>query len=162
MASASDEEDPVAPFSSNLFCKDAFVVIKPGYQPSRLPEAPFFLGKCKNNVKASERKLTVSIYAQDQLLPFNFVDAQLQCQIEISGILRKAENFLIEDDVVALDEDEYSSCVIDCLDHGDQTTARESAEIGEDVSEEAEAPNEVVQVRPSETTVQSTRSGRTP
>ena len=108
------------------------------------------MGKCKNNVKASERKLTVSIYAQDQLLPFNFVDAQLQCQIEISGILRKAENVRIEDDVVALDEDEYSSCVIDCLDYGDQTTARESAEIGEDVSEEAEASNEVVQVRPSE------------
>ena len=42
MASASDEEDPVAPSSSNLFCKDAFVLIKPGYQPSRLPEAPFF------------------------------------------------------------------------------------------------------------------------
>ena len=86
------EEDPVAPSSSNLFCKDAFVVIKPGYQPSRLPESPFFLGKCKNNVKASERKLTVSIYTQDQLLPLNFVDAQLQCQIEISGILHKAEN----------------------------------------------------------------------
>jgi len=162
MASASDEEDPVAPSSSNLFCKDAFVVINPGYQPSRLPEAPFFLGKCKNNVKASERKLTVSIYAQDKLLPFNFVDAQLQCQIEISGILRKAENVRIEDDVVALDEDEYSSCVIDCLDYGDQTTARASAEIGEDVSEEAEASNEVVQVRPSETTVRTTRSGRTP
>ena len=162
MASASDEEDPVAPSSSNLFCKDAFVVIKPGYQPSRLPEAPFFLGKCKNNAKASERKLTVSIYAQDQLLPFNFVDAQLQCQIEISGILRKAENVRIEDDVVALDEDEYSICVIDCLDYGDQTTARESAEIGEDVSEEAEASNEVVEVRPSETTVRTTRSGRTP
>ena len=75
------EEDPVAPSSLNLFCKDAFVVIKKGYQPSRLPEAPFFLGKCKNNVKASERKLKVSIYAQDQLLPFNFVDAQLQWHI---------------------------------------------------------------------------------
>ena len=144
MPSASDEEDPVAPSSSNLFCKDTFVVIKPGYQPSRLPEAPVFLGKCKNNVKTSERILTVSIYAQDQFLSFNFVDAQLQCQIEISGILRKAEpeNVRIEDDVVALDEDEYSSCVIDCLDYGDQTTARESAEIEEDVSEEVEASNE--------------------
>ena len=118
------EEDPVAPSSSNLSCQDAFVVIKPEYQPSRLPEAPFFLGKCNNNVKASERKLTLSIYAQDQLLPFNFVDAQLECQIEISGILRKAENVRIEDDVVALDEDEYSSCVIDCLDYGDQITAQ--------------------------------------
>ena len=77
--------------------------------------------------------------AQDQLLPFNIVDAQLQGQIEISGILRKAENVRIADDVVALDEDDYFSCVIDCLDYGDQTTARESAEIGEDVSEEAEA-----------------------
>ena len=48
-------------------------------------------------------------------------------------MLRKAENVRIEDDVVALDEDEYPSCVIDCLDYGDQTTARESAEIGEDV-----------------------------
>ena len=137
MASASYEEDPVAPSSSNLFCKDASVVIRPGYQPSRLPEAPLFLGKCKNNVKASVRKLTVSIYAQ--LLPFNFVDAQLQCQIDIKGILRKAENVRIEDDVVALDEDEHSSCVIDCLVYGDQTTARESAEIGEDVPEEAGA-----------------------
>ena len=41
MAPDSDEEDPVPPSSSNLFCKDAFVVIKPGYQPSRLLEAPF-------------------------------------------------------------------------------------------------------------------------
>ena len=162
MASASDEEDPVAS-SSSLFCKDAFVVIKPGYQPSRQPEAPFFLGKCKNNVKASERKLTVSIYAQDQLLlPFNFVDAQLQCQIDINSILLKAENVRIEDDVVVLDEDEYSSCVIDFLEYGDQTTTRESAEIGEDVLEDAGASNEVVQVQPSETTVQTTRSGRTP
>ena len=112
------------------------------------------MGKCKNKVKASERRLTVSIYAQDQLLPFNFVDAQLQCQIEISGILRKTENVRIEDDVVALDEDEYSSCVIDCLDYGDQTTARESAEMGEDVSEEAE-------VRTSKTRVRTTRSGGT-
>ena len=80
--------------------------------------------------------------------------------MEISGILRKAENVRIEDVVVALDEDEYSSCVIDCLDYGDQTTARESADIGEDVSEEAEASNEVVQVRSSETKVQTTRSRR--
>ena len=72
--------------------------------------------------------------------------------------MRKAENVRIEDDVVALDEDEYSICVIDCLDYGDQTTARESAEIGEDVSEEAEASNEVVEVRPSETTVRTTRT----
>ena len=63
---------------------------------------------------------------------------------------------------MALDEDEYSSCVIDCLDYGDHTTARGSAEIGEDVSEEAEACNEVVQVQPSETTVRTTQSGRTP
>ena len=163
MASASHEKDPVVPSSLNLFCNGAFVVIKPGYQPSRLPEAPFFLGKRKNNVKASEGKLTVSIYAQDQLLSFNFVDAQRQCQIEISGILRKAENVRIEDDVVALHEDEYCSCVIDCLDYGDQTctTARESAEIGDDALEEAEASNEVVQVRPSETRVRTTRSGQT-
>ena len=146
MASAFDEEDPVAPSPSNLFCKDAFVIIKPGYQPSRLPEAPFFLRKCKNNVKSSERTLTVSICAQDQLLPFNFVDAQLQCQIEISGILRKAENVRIEDDVVALDEDEYSSCVIDCLDYGDQTTAQESAEIG-DVSVSGRFANELFRQR---------------
>ena len=72
----------------------------------------------KNNVKASEKKLTVSVYAEDQPLPFNFVNAQLQRQIEISGILRKAENVQLEDDVVARDEDEYS-----CLDYGDQTTA---------------------------------------
>ena len=162
MASASDEEDPVAPSSSNLFCKDLWQSNRPGYQPSRLPEAPFFLGKCKNNVKASERKLTVFIYTQDQLLPFNIVDAQLQCQIDINSILRKAENVRIEDDVVALDEDEYSSCVIDCLEYGDQTTTQESAEIGEDVLEEAGASNKVVQVQPSETTVQTTRSGRTP
>ena len=57
------------------------------------------------------------------------------------------------------------SCLIDCLDYGDQTaTAQESAKIGEDVSEEeeAEASNEVVQVRNSETAARTTRSGRTP
>ena len=62
---------------------------------------------------------------------------------------------------MALDEDDYSSCVIDCLDYGDQTTAQESAEIGVDVSEEAEASNEVVQVPPSEKTVRTTWSGQT-
>ena len=86
-------------------------------------------------------------------------NSSAKCQ---SGILRKAENVRIEDDVVALDKDEYSSCVIDCLDYGDQTTAQESAEMGEGVSEEAEASNEVVQVQPSETTVRTTRSARTP
>ena len=97
VAFISDEEDPVALFSSNLFCKYAFVVIESGYQPSQLPEAPFFWGK-----KASERKLTVFNYAQYQLLPFNFVATQLLCQIEISGILHKAANVRIEDDVMAL------------------------------------------------------------
>ena len=64
---------------------------------------------------------------------------------------------------MAPDDDEYSSWIIDCLDYGAQTTARESAESGEDVSEEAEASNEVVQVRPSETkSVRTTRSGRAP
>ena len=63
---------------------------------------------------------------------------------------------------MALDEDEFSSCVIDCLEYGDQTTTQESAEIGEDMLEEAGASNKVVQVQPSETTVQTTRSGRTP
>ena len=53
-------------------------------------------------------------------------------------------NVRIEDGVMARDEDEYSSCVIDYLDYGDQTTAWESAEIGNDVSEETEASNEVV------------------
>ena len=53
MASASDEEDLVAPSSLNLFCNDAFVVIKPGYQPSRLPEAPFFLGKLKKHLRGN-------------------------------------------------------------------------------------------------------------
>ena len=72
-------------------------------------------------------------------------------------------NVRIEDDVVARDEDEYSSCVIDCLDYGDQTTAREFPEIGEDVSEEADASNQIVQVRPSETTVRTwTNTGRDP
>ena len=61
--------------------------------------------------------------------------------------MSEAENVRIKDDVVALDQDEYSRCVIDCLDYRDQATARESAEIGEDVSEEARASNEVVQVR---------------
>ena len=45
------------------------------------------------------------------------------------------------------------------MDYGDQTSVRESAEIGEDVSEET--CNEVVQVRTSETTVRTTRSGQT-
>ena len=44
-------------------------------------------------------------------------------------------------------------------DYGDQTSVRESAEIGEDVSEET--CNEVVQVWTSETTVWTTRSGQT-
>ena len=34
MTTVSDEEDPAAPSTSNLFCKYAFAVIKPGYQPS--------------------------------------------------------------------------------------------------------------------------------
>ena len=34
------------------------------------------------------------------------------------------------------------SCVIDCLDYGDRTTARESPEIREDVSKDAEVSND--------------------
>ena len=79
MAPDSDEEDPVAPSSSNLFLiKYAFVVIKPGYQPSRLLGAPFFLGKCKSNVKASERKLTLKINSSPSILFMRSSTAKLK------------------------------------------------------------------------------------
>ena len=65
---------------------------------------------------------------------------------------------------MALDEDEYSSCVIDCLDFEDQITATESAGIGEDVSEEAAGTIEIIQVQPSlsDNSANHTVVGRTP
>ena len=157
MAPDSDEEDPVAPSSSNLFLiKYAFVVIKPGYQPSRLLGAPFFLGKCKSNVKASERKLTLKINSSPSILFMRSSTAKLKSVAHCVKLrmfaLRMMSWHCMKMNILC--------CVIDCLDYGDQTSARESAEIG-DVSEEAEASNKVGEVRTSETTVRTTQSGRT-
>ena len=110
MASACDEawEDPVAPSSTNLFCKDSFVVIKPGYQPSRLPEAPFFLGKCNNNV--TERKLTVSIKLKIDSSPSILLMRNSNAKLKsVVHCVKLHGNVRIEDDVMARDEDEYSS-----------------------------------------------------
>ena len=114
-----------------LFKKGAFLVIKPGYQPTSLPEAPIYLGRCNYAVNSSVRKLTATIFIQDILVPYNFINAELQCQNEVTGILREVTNILIEDDFVAVDEDEYYSAVIDCMDHRDQMTPQECQETAE-------------------------------
>ena len=105
--------EPAAHSSPLLFRKDEFVIIKPGFQPPGLPEAPFFLGKCANNVKGSERRITATISMQDQLIPFNFVNLQHRCQIEISGILRQVANIQVDNDTASMEEDKYFSSVID-------------------------------------------------
>ena len=137
----------------------AFVVIKPGYQPSRLPEAPFFLGKCKNNVKASERKLTVSIYAKINSSPWILLMRNSSAKLKPVAFCVKL--WIFELRMMSWHWMKMNILVVSLI-VWTMGIRQQSAEIAEDMSEEAEASNEVVQVRPSETTVRTTRSGRTP
>ena len=96
------------------------------------------------------------------MLPFHFVYANVVYQLDLNGILREVQGSSTEEDIVVMDEEEYFSCVIDCLDTGDQMTRQESAEtFTNEVSvvetlEETEKPPGF----PLETTT-VTRSGRT-
>ena len=127
LTSISNEEAPRP--ATALFQQGAFLVIKSCYQPTSLPEAPFYLGRCKDAVIQSVRKLAVTIFAQNTLIPSripcNFINAELRCQIEVTGILREANNILVKDDFVAVDEDEYQSAIIDCTDYGNQRNTQE-------------------------------------
>lgn len=112
-----------------LFMKGSFVAIKPGYQPTHLPQGPFFLGRCINDVKPSERRAEVQIFTLDFMLPLHFTDAHIIYTVDVKGILREITSISMEDDLVSLGEIEYSCCMIDCLDSGDTMTSQESAEV---------------------------------
>ena len=47
---------------------------------------------------------------------------------DLNGVLREVQSSSAEEDIVVMEEEEYFSCVIDCLDTGDQMTQQESAE----------------------------------
>ena len=120
----SVEDSSVSP----LFKKHSFVVIKPGYQPTFLPQAPFYVGRCTKNVPPSERQLEVAIYTQDLLLPFHFHDSQVLYTIDMIGVLAEVSSPSLEDDLIVFNEEEYFNYVVQCLDCGDQLTAKETAE----------------------------------
>ena len=53
--------------------KQSFVVIKPGYPRSFLPQAPFYVGRCTKDLSPSERQFEVAIYTEELLLPSIFM-----------------------------------------------------------------------------------------
>ena len=104
------------------------MIIKPGYQPTFLPQAPFYVGRCTKNVSPSERQFEVAIYTKELLLPFHFHDSQVLYTIDMTGILAEVSSPTFEDDLVVFNEEEYFNYVVQCLDYGDPLTARETAE----------------------------------
>ena len=111
-----------------LFQKQSFVIIKPGYQPTFLPQARFYVGRCTKDVSPSERQFEVAIYTKELLLPFHFHDSQVLYTIDMTGILAEVSSPTLEDDLVVFNEEEYFNYVVQCLDYGDPLTARETAE----------------------------------
>ena len=104
-----------------LFKKNCFVVVKPGFQPTHLTQAPFYLGRCTVNIKSSERRTEVAIYTQGFMIPFHFVYANVIYLLDLNGVLREVQSSSVEEDIVVMEE-EYFSSVIDCLDTDDQMT----------------------------------------
>ncbi|CAB4044859.1 Hypothetical predicted protein, partial [Paramuricea clavata] len=88
-----------------LFMKNCFVVIKPGFQPTHLPQAPFYLGRCTADVKSSERRAQVAIYRQDFLLPFHFVYANVVYLLDLNGVSREIQSSFAEEDIVVMEEE---------------------------------------------------------
>ena len=104
------------------------MIIKPGYQPTFLPQARFYVGRCTKNVSPSERQVGVAIYTKELFLPFHFHDSQVLYTIDMTGILAEVSSPTLEDDLVVFNEEEYHNYVVQCLDYGDPLTARETAE----------------------------------
>ena len=138
-----------------LFRKQSFVIIKPGYQPTFLQQAPFYVGRCTKDVFPSERQFEAAVYTKELLLPFHFHDSQGVYTVDVNGILTEVLSPTLEDDLIVFNEEEYHCYMVQCLDYGDPLTARET---GEEMSNElTEMEDEDIQ---RDTRGSTTRSGR--
>ena len=134
-----------------LICEGSIVCVRKGSQPPIQP-SPFYLARLDDNMYAVENPAVKATYfAQDPLLPFQFVKTTITGQLKTTSILSSVANFKKEDDTIVLD-DVYYCLLVESLDSGDTRTLTEATE------EEAEKDDEI---QPEDDTLQvSTRSGR--
>ena len=135
-----------------LICEGTIVCVRKGSQPPIQP-SPFYLARLDENMYAVENPAVKATYfAQDPLLPFQFVETTITGQLKTTSILSSVANYKKEDDTIVLDDNVYYCLLVESLDSGDTRTLTEATE------EEAAKDDEI---QPEDDTPQvSTRSGR--
>ena len=73
-------------------------------------------------------------FAQDPLLPFQFVATTITDQLKITSILNSVANYKKEDDTIVLDDDVYYCLLVESLDSSDTRTLTEAT--GEDAAKD--------------------------
>ena len=63
-----------------------------------------------------------SYFAQDPLLPFQFVETTITGQLMTTNILSSVANYKKEDNTIVLDDDIYCCLLVESLDSGDTRT----------------------------------------
>ena len=81
-----------------LICVGTIVCVRKGSQPPTQP-LPFYLARLDENMHAVENPaVKVTYFAQDPLLPFQFVQTTLTGQLKTTSILRSVVNYKKNDD----------------------------------------------------------------
>ena len=110
-----------------LICEGTIVCVRKGSQP-RIQPSPFYLARLDENMYAVESPAVKATYfAQDLLLPFQFVETTTTGQLKTTSILRSVANYNKEDDTIVLD-DVYYCLLVESLDSGATRTLTEATE----------------------------------
>ena len=86
----------------------------------------FYLARLDENLYATEKaKAKVTYFAQNPLLPFQFVEATATGELDRVSIVSTVMNPTKEDDTFVLGDDAYYCLLVDALDSGDTKTVSE-------------------------------------
>lgn len=81
-------------------CEGTIVCVRKGSQPPIQP-SPFYLARLDENMYAVENPAVKATYfAQDPLLPFQFVEKTATGQLKTTSILSSVANYKREDDTI--------------------------------------------------------------
>ena len=121
-----------------LICEGTIVCVRKGSQPPIQPSA-FYLARLDENKYAVDNPaVKASYFAQDPLLPFQFVEATMTGQLKTTSILSSVANYKKEDDTIVLDDDVYYCLLVESLDTGN--TTEEEAAKDDEIQPEDDTP----------------------
>ena len=137
-------EQETAPSKSTVsevpISEGTVVCVSKGSQ-QRMQPSPYSLAILNENLHATENATAkVKYFAQDPVLPCQFVETAAVGELQKANILSIVMNCQKEDDTIVLSDEAYYCLLVNALDNGDTRTVTKAIEQDHDMQSDEETP----------------------